>query len=283
MPELPEVEAVRRGLNQLVRGKTIQQVIVSWPNIIDTSLPIDVWCRQLEGETIETIQRRGKYLIFYLTHGALISHLRMEGKYNFYPSEERPADKGKHVHVRFFMTDNSQLDYQDVRKFGRMTLIERNDVQKYFNNKKLGPEPTKDQFALEAFANSLKKTHRRIKAVLLDQKAVVGLGNIYVDEVLFRAKIHPETYSDRLTFEQISQLREQIIQVMEEAIAKGGSTIRTYKNSLGESGQYQKELQIYGKKGELCRECGTPIEKIKVAGRGTHYCPHCQSGSEMRD
>ncbi|PMB84527.1 DNA-formamidopyrimidine glycosylase [Dolosicoccus paucivorans] len=276
MPELPEVEAVRKGLNQLVQGKVIQQVTVDWPNIIDTTLPIDEWSQLLQNERIEKIERRGKYLIIYLTHWALISHLRMEGKYNFYPKGQVPSQKGKHVHVRFLMTDGSQLEYDDVRKFGRMTLIDPQGVGRYFEERKLGPEPTKEQFRLDDFASSLKKTKRAIKTVLLDQKSVAGLGNIYVDEVLFRSKIHPETKADLLTLNQVETLREQIIQVLQEATAKGGSTIRTYKNSLGELGQYQKELQIYGRTGALCIHCQTPIEKIKVGGRGTHYCPKCQ-------
>lgn len=276
MPELPEVEAVKQGLNQLVQGKVIQQVTVDWPNIIDTTLSIEEWGRLLQNERIEKVERRGKYLNIYLTHWALISHLRMEGKYNFYPKGQAPHQKGKHVHVRFLMTDGSQLEYDDVRKFGRMTLIDLQKVSHYFEERKLGPEPMEEQFALADFTTSLKKTKRAIKTVLLDQKSVVGLGNIYVDEVLFRSHIHPETKADQLTLSQIETLREQIIQVLQEATAKGGSTIRTYKNSLGESGQYQEELQIYGRTGEPCLGCQTPVEKIKVGGRGTHYCPKCQ-------
>lgn len=276
MPELPEVEAVKQGLNQLVQGKVIQQVTVDWPNIIDTTLSIEEWGRLLQNERIEKVERRGKYLIIYLTHWALISHLRMEGKYNFYPKAQVPHQKGKHIHVRFLMTDGSQLEYDDVRKFGRMTLIDLQKVSHYFEERKLGPEPMEEQFALADFTTSLKKTKRAIKTVLLDQKSVVGLGNIYVDEVLFRSHIHPETKADQLTLSQIETLREQIIQVLQEATAKGGSTIRTYKNSLDESGQYQEELQIYGRTGEPCLGCQTPVEKIKVGGRGTHYCPKCQ-------
>lgn len=190
MPELPEVESVRRGLQQLVTHKTIETVKVDWPRMINTQKPIEEWTEQLIHQEIEAVSRRGKYLVFYLSDWALISHLRMEGKYQYFPAEEIQVEenfkKSKHTHVRFLMTDQSQLHYHDVRKFGRFELINKEEVESYFDNKKLGPEPTLEAFKLNDFQKKLSKTRRAVKPALLTQEIVVGLGNIYVDEVLFK-------------------------------------------------------------------------------------------------
>lgn len=188
MPELPEVETVRKGLERLVVGKTIQKVQVLWPKIIEQP-ETPIFEASLVGETIQSIGRRGKFLIFHLDHYELISHLRMEGKYQF-TKENTPIDK--HTHVLFFFEDGSQLRYNDVRKFGRMTIVEKGASATYRGIMKLGPEPLPDSFLLADFANGLKKSHKAIKPLLLDQRLVTGLGNIYVDEALWEAKIHPE-------------------------------------------------------------------------------------------
>ena len=271
MPELPEVETVRRGLERLVVGKMIDQVQVRYAKMIGTG--VDSFVHDLPGQTIERIGRRGKYLLFYLTGGVLVSHLRMEGKYLFY-SDAVP--ERKHAHVFFEMTDGGTLVYEDVRKFGTMELLRKDQLEAYFASRKLGPEPTEANFLLSPFAAALSRSKKPIKPYLLEQTLVVGLGNIYVDEALWRARIHPARPASSLKPAEVKRLREQIIEVLQLGIEKRGSTIRTYRNALGEDGTMQDFLQVYGKTGQPCARCGSPIEKIKLGGRGTHLCPHCQ-------
>ena len=271
MPELPEVETVRRGLERLVVGKTIGQVQVRYAKMIGTG--VDAFVHDLPGQTIEKIGRRGKYLLFYLTGGVLVSHLRMEGKYLFYPDA---VPERKHAHVFFEMTDGGTLVYEDVRKFGTMELLRKDQLEPYFADRKLGPEPTEADFLLPPFAAALSRSKKPIKPYLLEQTLVVGLGNIYVDEALWRVRIHPARPAASLKPAEVKRLREQIIEVLQLGIEKRGSSIRTYRNALGEDGTMQDFLQVYGKTGQPCARCGSPIEKIKLGGRGTHLCPHCQ-------
>ena len=271
MPELPEVETVRRGLERLVVGKTIEQVRVRYAKMIGTG--VDGFIHDLPGQTIEKIGRRGKYLLFYLTNGVLVSHLRMEGKYIFYPDA---VPEHKHAHVFFEMTDGGTLVYEDVRKFGTMELLKKDQLEAYFTARKLGPEPTETDFLLSPFVAALSRSKKPIKPYLLEQTLVVGLGNIYVDEALWRARIHPARPAASLKPAEVKRLREQIIEVLQLGIEKRGSTIRTYRNALGEDGTMQDFLQVYGKTGQPCARCGSPIEKMKLGGRGTHLCPHCQ-------
>lgn len=271
LPELPEVETVRRGLNRLVKGKVISKVEVTYAPMIKTG--VDAFCQDLIGQEILDVDRRGKYLLIYLTDHVLISHLRMEGKYNFF-ADQVPANK--HFHAFFTFIDGSTLVYQDVRKFGTMELLGKADVDAYFISRKIGPEPTEEDFDLEEFAKKLAKSKKPIKSHLLDQSLVAGLGNIYVDEVLFKAKVHPAQTSNQLSTEQVADLRQATIEVLQLGIEKGGSTIRTYKNALGMDGTMQDYLQVYGKTGQACPRCQTEIVKIQLGGRGTHFCPKCQ-------
>lgn len=272
MPELPEVEAVRTGLEQLVVNKTIESVSVMWPKIIETT-DIEKFKLALIGESIEAILRRGKFLIIRLTHFDLISHLRMEGKYEFHQADDPLM---KHTHVVFHFNDGTELRYLDVRKFGRMALIDKHQEEEYRGIKKLGPEPVLPDFNLTVFEKQLGRRVKAIKPLLLDQHLVTGLGNIYVDEALYQARIHPEQPANTLTKDEIKVLHGAIIEVLARAVAAGGTTIRTYKNALGEAGKFQVALKVYGQTGQACDRCQTPIKKIKVAQRGTHFCPKCQ-------
>ena len=174
------------------------------------------------------------------------------------------------------MTDGGTLVYEDVRKFGTMELLNKDQLEFYFAARKLGPEPTDADFLLSPFAAALSRSKKLIKPYLLEQTLVVGLGNIYVDEALWRARLHPARPSASLKPAEVKRLREQIIEVLQLGIEKRGSTIRTYRNALGEDGTMQDFLQVYGKTGHPCARCGSPIEKIKLSGRGTHLCPRCQ-------
>ncbi|MDR3156812.1 MAG: DNA-formamidopyrimidine glycosylase [Lactobacillales bacterium] len=273
MPELPEVEIVRRGLIQLVKGKTIQEVQIIYDRIIAFPLPSS-FSKKLQDERIDDVRRRGKFLIFKLRHYDLISHLRMEGKYVF--SNQKNSSTEKHTHVIFIFTDGSKLSYKDARKFGRMVLVEKDQALSYRSLQKLGPEPVESEFLFSQFWEQLARSKKSIKTLLLEQKIVVGLGNIYVDECLWQAKIHPEQKANTLLSKEATLLREVIIETLSRAIKLGGTTIRSYKNALGKSGHFQSELKVYGRKDKSCFRCGDLIQKISISGRGTHFCPTCQ-------
>lgn len=271
LPELPEVETVRKTLKELVTAKTIENVTVNWPKMIKRD--VDQFVDALKGQTIVDVRRRGKFLILDTDDFALVSHLRMEGKYGVYPKDEA---LDKHTHVIFHFTDGMELRYKDVRKFGTMHLYLKGEEFLSPPLNQLGPEPLTDEFVAEELALKLQKTSRNIKATLLDQTTLVGLGNIYVDEALFRAGIHPERAANSLSEKEIKVLHKEIKDTLGEAVEKGGSTIRSYVNSQGQIGMFQLELFVYGRKGEPCKKCGNSLEKKVVAGRGTHICPRCQ-------
>ncbi|WP_394233187.1 DNA-formamidopyrimidine glycosylase [Niallia oryzisoli] len=274
MPELPEVETIRRTLLHLILGKKIQSVSVFWPKIIKLPLEVEQFTDALIGQTIEDIGRRGKFLVFYTDVYALVSHLRMEGRYTVEQSDE-PVDK--HTHVIFHFTDRTELRYRDVRKFGTMHLFRKGDEFHSLPLAQLGPEPLEDTFDINEFKRKLASKKRNIKSVLLDQTVLVGLGNIYVDEALFKARIHPERMAQSLSDPEIHVLFESIVETLSEAVKKGGSTVRTYVNSQGEMGMFQLEHNVYGRKGEDCKVCGTELIKTVVGGRGTVFCPNCQN------
>ena len=271
MPELPEVETVRRGLEKLILEKKIASLDIRYPKMIKTDL--DQFQKELPGQVVKSMGRRGKYLLFYLTDKVLISHLRMEGKYFYYPDQ---VPERKHAHIFIHFEDGGTLVYEDVRKFGTMELLAPELLEAYFLSKKLGPEPTEQDFDLEIFRGALKKSKKPIKSHLLDQTLVAGLGNIYVDEVLWRAKVHPARTSNSLSAQEARKLHDQTIEVLGQAVEKGASTIRTYTNAFGEDGTMQEFHQVYDKTGEACSRCGSIIEKIQLGGRGTHFCPKCQ-------
>ncbi|MFX3623947.1 MAG: DNA-formamidopyrimidine glycosylase [Ectobacillus sp.] len=273
MPELPEVETVRRTLDLLVKGKEIEDVIVTYPKLVKKPDDIELFKDMLRGETIEAVGRRGKFLLIYVTRYTLVSHLRMEGKYRLHDAED-PVDK--HTHVRFCFTDGTELRYNDVRKFGTMHVFKRGEEELQLPLSDLGPEPFSKELTAFYLQEKLQKTNRKIKVALLDQRVLVGLGNIYVDEVLFRSGIHPEREASSLLLEEIEKLQAEIAATLAEAVERGGSTIRTYINSQGQIGTFQESLFVYGRKGEGCVNCGTAIEKTVIGGRGTHYCPICQ-------
>lgn len=277
MPELPEVETVRRTLTQLVNGKTIEKVTVLWSKIIKKPEEPEQFCDALRGQTIHDVDRRGKFLKFILDDYVMVSHLRMEGRYGLYAKED-PYDK--HTHVLFTFTDGTELRYRDVRKFGTMHLFKKGEEEKSLPLSQLGPEPFSKEFSLKYLEEKLSKTNRKIKVALLDQTKFVGLGNIYVDEALFRAGIYPERAANSLTKKEMKILHHEIIQTLNEAVKKGGSTIRSYVNTQGEIGMFQLQLFVYGQNGNACQTCGTEIEKTVVGGRGTHFCPKCQKNKK---
>ncbi|PRO64310.1 DNA-formamidopyrimidine glycosylase [Alkalicoccus urumqiensis] len=279
MPELPEVETVRRTLLSQCVNKTIRDVVVTLPRIIQRPDDIEQFRGQLAGQQIEGVDRRGKFLLIQLSTDVLVSHLRMEGKYSIHSSTD-PV--GKHTHVRFMFTDESELRYTDVRQFGTMHVFDKGTEFSELPLRQLGPEPLEAAFTPEVLASILSRSGRAVKTLLLDQTKLVGLGNIYVDEALFQAGIHPETPADEVPESKITPLHHAVKTTLQQAVDAGGSSIRSYVNSEGKKGSFQQQLYVYGRKGEACLECGHPIERTVVGGRGTHICPVCQEGGDGR-
>lgn len=273
MPELPEVETVRRTLAGLIVGRTIEKVSVHLPRIIQRPDDVRMFEMELAGHRIENVGRRGKFLLIQLNGLVLVSHLRMEGRYGLYQQQDEVE---KHTHVIFHFTDGMELRYKDVRQFGTMHLFQPGQELVSKPLVKLGLEPLHPLFTFEAFCKVIAARTTKIKPALLNQEYIVGLGNIYVDEALFRAGVYPQIQANRLNVEQLQKLYEAIVSTLSEAVSAGGSSIKSYVNGQGEMGMFQHSLNVYGRKGQPCPACGQPIEKITLAGRGTHYCPGCQ-------
>ncbi len=273
MPELPEVETVRRTLQRLIIGKTIRTVSIFLPRIIRRPAEWMEFTLFLEGQTIQDVGRRGKFLKIIMDEVVLVSHLRMEGRYGVYRRDD-PIEK--HTHVIFHFTDETELRYRDVRQFGTMEVWQKGEEEMHPPLSKLGPEPLDPSFSLKYFKVLLEGKQTKIKPLLLNQEFIVGLGNIYVDEALYQAKIHPETKAHRISPKKVSLLHQAIRDTLEEAVQQGGSSIKSYVNGQGEMGMFQQQLKAYGRKGEPCFRCGNPLTKTVVGGRGTHFCPRCQ-------
>ena len=272
MPEMPEVETVRRTLEPLIKGKIISNVTIWYDKIIVNDA--DFFQRKVVGQKILAIDRYGKYLLIRLTNNlTIVSHLRMEGKYHFLDSD---APKQKHEHIQFAFSDNTYLRYDDVRKFGRMQLIETGTERRNTGIKNLGFEPNSEDFTLDFFLNRVKARKRAIKNVLLDQSIVCGLGNIYTDEVLWQSKIHPLSIANKIAQDSLVELFYDINNTIKIAIQYHGTTFHSFLDADGHTGKYQSMLKVYGKSGEPCSRCNTTLEKIKVNGRGTTFCPLCQ-------
>ncbi len=273
MPELPEVETVKQTLNELVAGKRIEGVSVHLPRIIQHPSDIERFAAELSGQTIREVTRRAKFLRFVLDDVALISHLRMEGRYGKFDASE-PLEK--HTHVVFHFDDGTELRYKDVRQFGTMHVFPLGQEFQVAPLAGLGVEPLSNEFTLKFLKNAMEHRSAPIKPLLLNQKYVVGLGNIYVDEALYSACIHPERSPQSLKTSDWIRLHEAIVTTLQAAVEAGGSSVKSYVNGQGEMGMFQQQLRAYGRQNEPCERCATPIRKIVLGGRGTHFCPKCQ-------
>ena len=266
MPELPEVENVRRKLEDKLKDRKIIDVEILYKNIILNDL---TEFNKIINQTIHGFKRRGKWLIFDLDDYYLISHLRMEGKYYFKKMDDV---YDKHTHVVFKLDDNSLLFYNDTRKFGRMKLINKEDLEKEIN---VGLEPFDESLDINYLKKKYLKNKKPIKTVLLDQTIIAGIGNIYADEILFLSCINPHKLACDLHDEELSSLIINTKNVLNKAIVNGGTTIRSYE-SLGTHGNFQEQLCVHTKAGDECPKCHNIIEKTYINGRGTYYCSNCQ-------
>ena len=276
MPELPEVETVRRGLNQLTLGKAIEGGEVLLLRTLAHPVSVAEFWQGITGAAIASWHRRGKYLLAELTNNAgwLIVHLRMSGQL-LWCSQDTPLPK--HTRVRLFFPEQQELRFVDTRTFGKIWWAAQAPETIVTGLKKLGPEPFESQFSPSYLAQKFSKSRRCIKTLLLDQELVAGIGNIYADEALFKSGIPPTAIASELTREQRERLHSGIIDVLQTAIEHGGTTFSDFLNLLGVNGNYGGIAWVYGRRGEPCRLCGTPIQKIKLAGRSAHFCPQCQS------
>lgn len=275
MPELPEVETVVRGLREKVVGRIIKKVNIYYENIIEYP-DVCSFQEKIKNQKINEINRYGKWIIFVLDNYYLLSHLRMEGKYFLRPKD---ATLEKHEHVSFVLDNDIELRYMDVRKFGKMQLIEKENINRIGPFLEMGLEPWDKKLNTLYLKEKFLRKKLPIKSCLLDQRIIVGIGNIYADEILFLSKINPLKEANSLSLEELERIIDNTKLVLEKAIEKGGTTIRSYTSLNGIHGLFQQELYVHSKEGQKCLICGSDILKIKVGGRGTYYCPKCQKDS----
>ncbi len=272
MPEKPEVLTVAKSLKTRIVGKTITDCHVYWDNII-AEPSVRAFRHDIKGEKIESIQTRGKWLVVMLTTKALLIHLRMEGKFFFRPVGEK---RGKHEHVVLTLDGKEEFRFSDVRKFGKMHLLDKVDVYSRLPLSQLGYEYDDCHLTSEYLYQKFQKKRIPIKTTLLDQSIIAGIGNIYDDEILYLSHIHPKRPSNEVTKKECEIIIANTKIVLDKAISLGGTTIKSFTSSEGVHGLFQNELFVHGKSGECCPECGGVFQKIVVGGRGTYFCSKCQ-------
>ena len=273
MPELPEVESVRRRLAPVLEGRVFEHVEITDPRLTRPLDPAEV-ARELDGERVAMVDRRGKYLIVRFESGrALLVHLRMTGSFLYSIDGALPDDAHRRAVVT--LDDGSDVAYRDVRRFGTWLLLEPDEVDAYVDAR-VGREPLENAYRAKHLAERLSGRRAPVKAAILDQRTVAGVGHIYADEALWRARIHPLTPAATLEPDDVQALYRGIRESLRAGLRRQGSTLRDYRLPDGAEGGAQHEFKVYGRGGEPCDRCGTPIDKTRVAGRGTWYCPTCQ-------
>ncbi|MGE5583489.1 MAG: DNA-formamidopyrimidine glycosylase [Bacillota bacterium] len=271
MPELPEVETIRLTLKPKIQDRTIVAAEIILPKLIQ-DMTVEEFRAQIRQKKIVGIERRGKYLLIKLSADLVLAfHLRMTGQLIVEPAE---ATSAKATYLRFLLDDGKELRYRDQRKFGRVFLFAAGNAP--LSLRKLGPEPLGTEFNAAVLKQRFSGCKMAVKKALLDQEIIAGIGNIYADEALFLAGIHPARPVPSLTDDEYQQLYQAIRQVLTEGIAYRGTTKRDYRDGEGNPGSYQDHLRVYGRKGLTCERCHSTIVKMNFAGRGTHFCPLCQ-------
>jgi formamidopyrimidine-DNA glycosylase len=281
MPELPEVETVRRGLQRQTTGLEIARVLVHRPRVIAAPAedPAE-FCRALTGRTVQEWRRRGKYLIAALDRGQWGVHLRMTGHFHWLERiSAATTPPCRHTRVQIWNSNGDELRFVDIRSFGQMWWVPHGLASETVITglNRLGPEPFSEAFSAEHLQQRLKGSTRPIKNALLDQSLVAGVGNIYADESLFAAGILPQTRSNQLGRNQLERLRQALVEVLQTSIGAGGTTFSDFRDLTGTNGNYGGVAWVYRRSGQPCRHCGTPILRERLAGRSSHWCPTCQS------
>jgi formamidopyrimidine-DNA glycosylase len=273
MPELPEVETIRLALEPHVVGRTFERVEIHDPRLVRPFEPLAV-AAELEGERVAALERRGKYLVVrFESCRVLLIHLRMTGSLRHARRGELGEDAYRRAVVN--LDDGSDVAYRDVRRFGTWHLLEPDEVDEYLG-RRLGGEPLERTFTVKRLGERLSARRAPLKAALLDQRTVAGLGNIYVDEALWRARLHPLREAGTLDDDELRRLAKGIRESLRAGLARQGASLRDYATPDGSRGRAQERFRVYGRAGDPCARCGTPIDKIRVGGRGTWYCPSCQ-------
>ncbi|HEY2940721.1 MAG TPA: bifunctional DNA-formamidopyrimidine glycosylase/DNA-(apurinic or apyrimidinic site) lyase [Gaiellaceae bacterium] len=279
MPELPEVETVRTRLEPRLVGRRLERVEIYDPRLTRPFDPAGV-AAELEGERVAALDRRGKYLIVRFESGrVLLIHLRMTGNL-FHGNGDSLSADDPHRRAVVRLDDGSDVVYRDMRRFGTWLLVEPNELEPYLGDR-VGSEPLARTFTAKRLKETLAGRNAPVKAALLDQRRLAGVGNIYADEALWRARVHPLTPAGVLDDAELKALHRGIRAALQAGIARQGATLSTYRTPDGSRGRMQHEFKVYGRDGEPCERCGTPIEKIRAGGRGTWYCPTCQTRRPM--
>ncbi|NLP12420.1 bifunctional DNA-formamidopyrimidine glycosylase/DNA-(apurinic or apyrimidinic site) lyase [bacterium] len=271
MPELPEVETIRRSLQPLLVGRAVKTILVR-----ETRLRRPVNVRQLrkwiQGHTITALNRRGKYLLWQMDNGSrLLIHLGMSGRLGYCAG---PEELEPHTHLCLGLDNGAQVRYRDPRRFGCVQAVAPNERCGLLQG--LGPEPLSADFTADYLYDALHGSRRPVKAALMDSRMVVGVGNIYANEALFHCGIAPQRPAGTLSHEQWERVIESVIRVLQRAIRKGGTTLNDFRNGLGEPGFFQTDLSVYDQEDQPCQRCGRPICRVVLQGRSTYYCPACQ-------
>lgn len=269
MPELPEVQTILDAIAVLIIDQPIADVIVGWEGVIDRP-PLPVFVNELRGRHVTGVERRGKYMLFRLDDGRwLVMHLRMTGRMRVAAASE-PRDR--HDHLILQLEDGREWCFNDTRKFGRAYLVtDPADI-----THRLGPEPLSDDFSPAYLTAALTGRRAPIKSLLLDQRLVAGIGNIYADEALYRARVHPLRPGGSLDAQEVAEVAAAVKSVLAQALTEMGTTLRDYRRPDGSVGSFQNSLQVFRRTGEPCPTCGAPIRRIIVGGRSTHFCPEEQ-------
>lgn len=278
MPELPEVETVCRDLNKILQLESKKMVKITSIEFLREDLRIKIPkqnIKQLIGQKLSPIYRRAKFLLFPTRAGSLLNHLGMTGYWR------EAQSLIKHDHLRLEFSNHKTLIYNDARRFGIIDYIKPREKNLSPWLKHLGVEPLSSEFSTEYLYSKLQQRKGLIKNVIMDQKLVVGVGNIYASETLFLAHLHPETSACRLSKKKVESLVHSIKVILQKAINHGGSTIRNYRSANGEAGNFSRELMVYNRKGQACKVCATPIEAKVLAGRSTYWCPQCQKKLDL--
>ena len=270
MPELPEVEVVRRRLAACLPGLVLREVVVNDPAVLEQ--PLAVVRERLEGRRVGGLRRRGKYLLVDLVPGSVaVIHLRMTGQLLF-----RPVPGARPARFVWLLEPATELHFQDARRFGRLWALAAGEEEGFFAARRLGPEPFSDGFTVAWLRERLRGRRAPLKSFLLDQRNLAGVGNIYADEALFRARLHPLRPAGTLGPRQAARLHAALLETLRVGIEHEGASVESFVDPAGGRGRFQEILYVYQRTGRPCRVCGTPVRRVVVGGRGTHFCPRCQ-------
>jgi len=270
MPELPEVETIKRQLNREIKDKKIEKVKVNLPKLV--RYPLAKFEKLVKGAIIKNVNRRAKLLIVELSNGyVLVVHLKLTGQLIF------NGEIGKHTHLVYYFTDGSFLVHNDLRQFGFVKVISKAKLDEFFKKEKFGPEPLSREFTLKVFKKySEKRKRSKIKPLLMDQSFISGIGNLYADEILFKAGVRPDRIVDSLKSLEVKKIYQAILKILPLAISRGGSSIDTYRDARGKKGNYLSLIKVYQRGSNPCFICKSKIKRIKMSSRSAHFCPKCQ-------